>query len=317
MRRMLAVHFAPSALFVTYAWTLTRAGAFSGRTRWHEALPATPASAAAAVLAISASAALLGLLLHPFQVRAVRVLEGYWERWAPTSLLAGVLVEYQRRRWQTAREAGTHPVPTDSATARKSLREQIHDQDAEQRQLRLRGQALRRLAALPPQDVLLPTALGNALRAGELSAGERYGLATLTSWPRILPQVSARLSAALSSARDSLDCSVNLCHSFFASAVVSVVALYDEPRQWWLVLPLLALVALAYKGAVTAAQAYSGLMHVVYDLHRFDLAEALRRPVPEHGDEWGAFQRITDLLARPPTGSGAYEADGSADSEEM
>lgn len=314
---MLAVHFAPSAVFVAYAWALGRAGAFSGRARWHDALPGSPVSAAATLLAISACAALLGLLLHPFQVRAVRVLEGYWDRWAPTSRLAEVLAEYQRRKWTTLREAGARSSSPDTATARKALREQIRDQDREQRQLRVRGHALRRLAALPPQDVLLPTALGNALRAGELSAGERYGLATLTSWPRILPQVSAPLGAALSSARDSLDSSVNLCHSFLCSVVVSTVALYDEPRQWWLILLLLALTALAYKGAVTAAQAYSGLMHVVYDLHRFDLAEALRRPVPEHGDEWGAFQRITDLLARPPAGSGAYEADGSADPEEM
>jgi hypothetical protein len=314
---MLAVHFMPSALFVAYTWALTRAGAFSGRAHWHHALPGSPASTAAALLAISTCAALLGLLLHPFQVRAVRVLEGYWDRWVPTSRLAGVLAEYQRRKWETMREAGALPLPADTATAPKSLREQIHAQDRVQRQLRSRTQALRSLAALPPQDVLLPTALGNALRAGELSAGERYGLATLTSWPRILPQVSASLRAALSSARDSLDSAVNLCHSFLASAVVSTVALYDEPRQWWLVLLLLVLAALAYKGAVTAAQAYGGLMHVVYDLHRFDLAEALRHPMPERGGEWGLFQRITDLLARRPAGSGPYETDGSADSEEM
>ncbi|MFF3563311.1 hypothetical protein ACFYXS_25010 [Streptomyces sp. NPDC002574] len=317
MRRTLAVHFAPSALFVAYIWMLIRAGAFSGRVRWHHALPGTLASAAATLLAISACAALLGLLLHPFQVRAVRVLEGYWDRWAPTSRLAGVLVEYQRRKWVAMRDVGTRPLPSDSSTAQKPLREQIRDHEKEQHQLRIRGLAMRRLAALPPQDVLLPTALGNALRAGELSAGERYGLTTLTSWPRILPQVSAPLGAALSSARDSLDSSVNLCHSFLASVALSAVALYDEPGQWWLVLLLLALAALAYKGAVTAAQAYAGLMYVVYDLHRFDLVEALRHPMPERGDEWGAFQRITDLLARRPARSGPYEADGSADAQEM
>ncbi|WUD73583.1 hypothetical protein OG937_18795 [Streptomyces sp. NBC_00510] len=293
---MLAVHFAPSALFVTYAWTLTRAGAFSGRTRWHEALPATPASAAAAVLAISASAALLGLLLHPFQVRAVRVLEGYWERWAPTSRLAGVLVEYQRRRWLVLFDATTRENTAVESPTGKSLGEQIRERDSLARLERDRHQAVLRLAALPPGNVLLPTALGNALRAGELRAGERYGLATLASWPRILPQVSGRLAAALSSARDSLDTAVNLCHCFLACALCGAVAFHDEPRQWWLLAVSLAGAALAYKGAVTAAQAYAGLMYVVYDLHRLDLAKALGHELPDHDGEWDLFRQISDRL---------------------
>ncbi|MGW3242922.1 hypothetical protein [Streptomyces sp. NPDC001070] len=293
---MLAVHFVPSALFIAYTWALTRAGAFSGRARWRHALPGTPASTAAALLAISACAALLGLLLHPFQVRAVRVLEGYWDRWAPTSRLAGVLAEYQRRKWLVLLDATTREAAAAESLAGQSLREQIRAQDALARLERDRHQAVRRLSALPPGNVLLPTALGNALRAGELRAGERYGLATLASWPRILPQVSGRLAAALGSARDSLDTAVNLCHCFLACFLAGAVALHDEPGQWWLLAAFLAAAALAYKGAVTAAQAYAGLMYVVYDLHRFDLATALGHELPDHEGEWDLFRRISDRL---------------------
>ncbi|MEU9174774.1 hypothetical protein AB0D34_44665 [Streptomyces sp. NPDC048420] len=204
----------------------------------------------------------LALLLTPFQVRAVRVLEGYWYRWSATAGLAGVLVEVQRRRWEALRQRVGESAP--SAPARE-----------------VRADAGRRLGARPPVDLLLPTALGNALRAGELSAGERYGLSTLASWPRIYMQISDRMSEALNSTRDALDTAVNLCWSFLAVALTYGVALYDEPNSWWLCGGAVILAGVAYKGAVIAAQAYSGLMHVVYDLHRFELLDALHRPLPK------------------------------------
>ncbi|MFF7978019.1 hypothetical protein ACFZDK_02665 [Streptomyces sp. NPDC007901] len=261
MRRVLSVHFAPSALFVAGVLALIRAGSFSGHSDWGAVCPADPMAALALLTAITATAALLGLLLQPFQVRAVRVLEGYWDRWPLTARLAGVLAALQRRRWQALR--------------RRAVASANGDADR-----RTRADARRRLAALPTADILLPTALGNALRAGEVSAGERYGLTTLTSWPRIYPQVSDPLAEALRSARDALDSAVNLCWAFSALTAASAVALYDEPSAWWLCAAGLVLAAVAYKGAVTTAQAYSGLMHVVYDLHRFDLLDALHYPLP-------------------------------------
>lgn len=278
MRRVLAVHFVPCALFVTCLYALVRAGSFSGRSDWRAVLSASPAAAAGTLLLIGACSAVLGMLLQPFQVRAVRVLEGYWDRWPVTAGFAGVLMEWQRRRVhalvervEAAAEAGP---------------------DAR----RVAADASRRRRALP-ERALLPTALGNALRAGELSAGERYGLTTLSSWPRIYPQVSAPLAKALSSARDTLDMAVNLCYAFLACTGVMLAALYDEPGRWWLVALALGPAMVAYKGAVTGAQAYAGLMHVVYDLHRFDLVDALHHQLPDHEQEWALFQRLSDRFA--------------------
>ncbi|MFG3296548.1 hypothetical protein ACGF3G_48170 [Streptomyces sp. NPDC048179] len=279
MRRVLSVHFAPCALFVAGVLALIRAGSFSGHSDWGAVCPADPTAALALVTTITATAALLGLLLQPFQVRAVRVLEGYWDRWPLTAMLAGLLARMQRRRWQALhRRAGR---AARGETAR-----------------RVRADVRRRLAARPPAEALLPTSLGNALRVGELSAGERYGLATLASWPRIYPQVSGRLAQALSSTRDALDTAVNLSWSLLALTVMGAVALYDEPSQWWLCGAAFVLAGVAYKGAVIVAQSYSGLMHVVYDLHRFDLADALhhRLPVDREG-ELELFARISDLIA--------------------
>ncbi|WP_160573779.1 hypothetical protein [Actinomadura physcomitrii] len=252
--------FAPHAVLLTWLCALLRAHAFSGRGQWVEIVPQTLAGTATSVLVIGAGAAVLGLVLHPFQIRAVRLFEGYWDRWTLTARLADVLIGHQRRRWRAidarARGTGRRRPRRDSGSP-------MGDGSARER---VRANAEHRLAALPPLDVLLPTALGNALRAGELRAGERYGLATLASWPRIYPQLSRPLASAVGSARDTLDTSVNLSYSFLACALVSAAAVYDEPGMWWLPAASLGAAALSYKGAVTAAQGYAHLMHIVYDL---------------------------------------------------
>ncbi|MCL8011771.1 hypothetical protein [Streptomyces sp. AS02] len=279
MRRLLTVGLAPCGLFVTSLWSLLRAGSFTGRSDWGRVVPVTPGATAGNLLLLIACASVLALLLQPFQVRAVRVLEGYWDRWPVTARLAGALMELQRRRRQALRGRAEGRAGAD-ADAR-----------------RVAADAFRRMAAAAPEDVLLPTALGNALRAGELSAGERYGLETLSSWPRIHLQVSDRLAQVLHSARTALDTSANLCWSFLACAVLTSTALYDEPGVRWLPVAAVLLAAVAYKGAVTAAQAYSGLMHVVYDLHRFDLLEALHHPLPDRRGEVETFWRVSESFA--------------------
>ncbi|MFF7054131.1 hypothetical protein ACFY94_37820 [Streptomyces griseorubiginosus] len=309
VRRVVTVQLVPCVLFVASFWVVLKAGAFTGPSHWERAVPGTPAATAGTLTALMAGTALLALLLQPFQVRAVRALEGYWYRWSTTAGLAGVLVEVQRRRWEMLREQ-----------AERGARGPIGRE--------MRAEAGRRLSARPPADVLLPTALGNALRSGELSAGERYGLSTLSSWPRIYMQISDRMVHALSSTRDALDTAVNLCWSFLAVALTWGIALYDEPRSWWLCGAALVLASVAYKGAVTAAQAYSGLMHTVYDLHRFELLSALHHPLPQ--DTVAEKEIFTEVTARftgrgrspmryhhTVDGSHTYDADRSAHAENM
>lgn len=85
VRRVLAVQFAPCALFVASVWAALRAGAFSGPSHWQRVLPGTPAAMAGTLAVLVGCTSILALLLQPFQVRAVRVLEGYWYRWPATA----------------------------------------------------------------------------------------------------------------------------------------------------------------------------------------------------------------------------------------
>lgn len=121
-------------------------------------------------------------------------------------------------------------------------------------------------------------------------------------------QVSDRMVEILRSTRDALDAAVNLCWSLVAVAVVSGIALYDETGLWWLCAAALLLATVAYKGAVIAAQAYSGLMHVVYDLHRFELLDALRLPLPaDEEQERQIFAEVSATFSGRGRPGVAYE----------
>src|SRR5262249_3031460 len=143
-------------------------------------------------------------LVQPFQLRIVRLLEGYWESWTVTARIAPILVEHQSRKIATLRERDDNLTqmisrPLDVTTPLPKLAREQRNQVRNAAELaRVRRKMTRYPREVSP-DVpieggepdkptpLLPTALGNALRAAEHASGERYGLDTITSWPRIYP----------------------------------------------------------------------------------------------------------------------------------
>jgi len=128
---------------------------------------------------------------------------------------------------------------------------------------------------------MLPTALGNALRAAEDRAGNRYGLDSVTMWPRLVPSLSDSLSATLQDQRTQLDAGVRYTWVLTATALVTT-ALLAEHGGYWLLLPVVlsCLAWLAYQGAVRAGVRYGISLEVAFDLHRFDLMRALHLPLP-------------------------------------
>jgi hypothetical protein len=60
----------------------------------------------------------------------------------------------------------------------------------------------------PNKDRLLPTALGNILRAGEDITTDRYGLDAVVVWPRLYPLLPKELKSILNDLRNQLDFSI-------------------------------------------------------------------------------------------------------------
>jgi len=109
---------------------------------------------------------LIAVVTQPFQVAFVRLLEGYWGVRSFSMAVRDVGVELQRRR--------------------KYRLELARTRFEREKRLAQADYVAQRLSRYPlSRDEMMPTLLGNALRASERSAGERYGLDTVGTWARL------------------------------------------------------------------------------------------------------------------------------------
>jgi hypothetical protein len=216
------------------------------------------------------------VIVHPLQIRIVRIFEGYWSDHKlirPLTKIGIRIEEYKRR--QVAKGS------------KLELRERY-----------------------PDKEELLPTSLGNVLKAAEIIAGKRYGFGTATMWPRLYPLISPELRNILDDQRNQMDTAVSFCVVFTIFAIGSfiyylaiVYAVTDNitasqdpfanfflivslaiSYSLWLVIPLFsALLAwLCYVGAISAALAYGKSIQVAFDFHRFEILKALHLPLPKN-----------------------------------
>ncbi|WP_434442209.1 hypothetical protein [Lentzea sp. E54] len=313
--RVVLVGFIPNAIPAIFVVLLVRAQSFSGPSRFTGLLGDLRPDALSVLLFVLA-VALLSILVQPFQLRVLRVLEGYWDSWALTARIAPIFVEFQRRRREKLVQILEENPPARPAGSLTELLR--HHRDRARFDSR-RRRAGRRLGRYPAPLVtgsghvteipLLPTGLGNTLKAGETSAGERYGLDTLSSWPRLYPFFPPAFAEGQASARDALDAAANLCVNFFVVTVLGVVALHDEPAHYWIIALAAALCCLSYVGAVATAADYNVLIQTAYDLYRFELLKNGRYPLPKDpAEELATFTRLSKLYTADPWREGGARA---------
>lgn len=201
----------------------------------------------------------LVLVTHPLQLALVRLLEGYGAPKSPLAPVRWLLLQYHRYRWDKLNGVANDQAATDSDRLAAETR-LWHD--------------------YPGRGALLPTRLGNVLRAAEIRAGSRYGIDAIVAWPRLLPLVSADLRAALDDQRNQLDIACRFCVTLFAGAVITAGLLVTQGP--WLALALipLALSLTSYQSAVAAARAYGESIKAAFDLHRFALLAQMHLPLP-------------------------------------
>lgn len=229
------------------------------------------------------------VIVHPLQIQLVRVFEGYWSGNKLIKCVTNIgkrIQEYKRRELAN-------------------------------------GSKIQLRQYYPDEGELLPTSLGNILRAAEHIAGRRYGFGTATIWPRLYPLVSEDLRNILDDQRNQLDVAVSFCVVFiiftissfvYYLAIVYTASITDFPINFvlrnivlnqypfmnfyltvnlaikyslWLVIPLFsALLAwLSHIGAISAALAYGKSIQTAFDFHRFDLLKGLHLPLPKNLQE--------------------------------
>ena len=208
---------------------------------------------------------IFALVFQPLQLGLVRWLEGYW----PPALRR--LAKRGRARFERRFDVLEADLTRRTPPTAADIAEMI--------------ETARKLRLYPPREHLMPTRLGNALRAAEIRAGEPYGLDTVVAWPRLYPLLPDPVRAVVDGHRDALDVNARFCAVFTAAAIIAAALL--ATHGWWLLVPIgcLVLAWLAYRSALAAAINYGESIRTAVDLHRFTLLEALHLPLPATLDE--------------------------------
>jgi hypothetical protein len=258
------------------------------------------------VAALVIAVIIVASITQPLQLPLVRLLEGYWQESAFGSALASIGMEIHRRRQEWLVAYINEDVP-DPFAVRPSGGRVVQDMHREIRQA-ARNEWLGQLAArrLPTRypsatENLLPTRLGNALRAAEDRAGQRYGLDTILTWPRLLPHLKSPLAEAVNDLRDQLDTAARICVILLLATLASALLL--APHGWWLLVPASTafLSWVAYHAAVRAAVAYGAQLQVAFDLGRFDMLRGLHLPLPANPELERAYNgQLTAYFERSP-----------------
>ncbi|MDQ0773944.1 hypothetical protein QF026_002410 [Streptomyces aurantiacus] len=293
----------PGVLVVTVIAVIARAHMYDLQKSpdFGEVLPGKEDTAAAILFTFGAF--LGGVLLRPFEVRLVQVLEGYWSAAAPVGALRAMASERHRRRRDNAalKRLATVQRGIASRTDRATLSELALRQRARARADRIQQQAMATFQDYPERDVdIMPTLLGNILRDAEYVAGHRYGLDVRLAYPRMFPTVSAPMQMAIKRQLDliTISASLTVCFGLIAIASLPLTLRLD---LWSLTAPLAtALATIAYRGAASASREHKLILMAVFDLHRFDLATAFHYELPPTAaQELTLNKQLNDFLHDP------------------
>ncbi|WDD93564.1 hypothetical protein Bsp3421_003652 [Burkholderia sp. FERM BP-3421] len=297
--RFFLVAFLPMLVVALVGASLIAAGAPAATPSWRGFVAALDAAALADWAGLLFAVLVLAFVSMPLQDALVRVFEGYWGKLATT----------RPGRWCVARQRQARA---------QLLADMQHDGQPGTADAFALDSAARRFAAHYPADAsrVLPTRLGNALRAAEDLATYRYGLDSIVIWPRLYPYLGDALSGLVDSARNQLDMSVRLVVTFLLCALVSLALLFD--KGWWWLMPIAfaGVARLAYRAAVEAAVAFGAMMNAAIDLRRFDLLDALHLPLPaDLADERRRNAALSEFLRQGgdlPLGYAHPEKPGTA-----
>jgi hypothetical protein len=227
--------------------------------------------AGGAVTALLLATQLSGIFLQPL----IRVFEGYWMLRRSTAPLGHFGCRAERRRWDRL----TLTDPRDYA---------------------------RRYREFPPRrEQVMPTRLGNAIRAAESYASDeaRYGVDAVFFWPRLYPLLPDALRASLDAARASLEqmLFVTFLFALLGPVTVALAIMPGLPAAIWVPVTASTLLMslISYRAGVAVAVSYGELVRSAFDTHRLTLLASLGfAPPPDLESERRVWRSAAQRLYR-------------------
>lgn len=223
--------------------------------------------------------AVSSIVVQRLDLPVLRLLEGYWPRWL--NWLFRWMVSIKSKALEKAKMRLNH----------LSLKEQRNKLSSKESRERVALDLKLRLTPRQP-DELMPTRLGNILRASENRPRERYGLDPIICWPRLWLLLPDSIQSELTAARASLNTAARI---FLWSVLFLIWTIW----AWWVPIATILVAFWSYRWMLSAARVYGDLLESAFDLHHLTLYEALRWPAPtETSQEVSKGKELTNYLFR-------------------
>ena len=100
-------------------------------------------------------------------------------------------------------------------------------------------------------DMVMPTRLGNVLRAAEMYPTERYRIDTWVIWPRLYLLLPERSAVVVDTARERMELAAAFTVSLALAGATATGLLASYPCTLWIPAVLCVLSRLAYRGLPT------------------------------------------------------------------
>lgn len=225
-RYFTVVSVVPSLLLVAFIIIMVKSGAWGHEPDFGEGIRALTQLGLGGTFALILGALALGVVLHPLQFALVQLLEGYWGVSAFSSALRENRIRYHLRRLYELDAHGkrsSQPADNWDPVIRRAVR-------AEARRLR---------SVYPDVMDVMPTRLGNALRAAERNIGSAVGLDIVDFAPHLIVVAPRAHADYVNDQRTALDLATRTCLVCLLAFLAAV--LYLWPHRLWLLVALIPL----------------------------------------------------------------------------
>jgi hypothetical protein len=273
----------PNILLIGYVGFLVAAGAPTRPPSPVRALAVLDKLTAVQIIALFLGVLILSIATYPLQTPLIQLIEGYWQGLPFGPIIAERCTERFRQELNWVR-----------TELRREGKEDDWDWTA--RQANAHASYLENW--LPTAEAeLLPTALGNTLKTGEIRAFRRYRLQTDVTLPRLAPLLSPASLAELRERRNQLDAAVRLCVATGLATTVSLCMLLRFGPWLFLTFGTYVLCWACYQAAVAAARGFCNQLSAAVDLHHLQLYDALQLKRPADMEmELKCNETLTDLF---------------------
>ena len=217
----------------------------------------TPILQGIVLIVVLVGGAITGSIIQRLVPSVLRLLEGYWTRW-----LVGL------RQLLVGRQ-GSRFTKVQSRWEELRIKEYKTPDDSESEERNEYAVLDQRLKHFPAQtDQLMPTDLGNILRAPERRPTVTYGLDVVVCWPHLWLVLPENVRTELAEARANLNTAVVFWLWSILFLSWTFLALWAFP---------VGVVAafLTHRWIIGTAEVYDDLLEATFDIHRVTLNQAL------------------------------------------